>query len=333
MLILDREAVTKALPMSEAVPVLAGAMRRYSAGLVTQPLRSVLRPATDPSMLGVMPAHMAAEDGDPAYGFGVKAVLFNPGNPARGLPATVGAVLLLDPETGVPAALLDAAVLTAVRTAAVSAVATDALARPDAGDLAILGSGAQARAHLEAMAEVRPVRRVRVWSRTAANAEAFAVWARQLLPGVEVEAAATVSAALAGADLVCTTTASHEPLVEAADLAPGAHVNAVGASVADARELTSAAVARCAIYVDSKESAANEAGDLRAPLAEGLIDAGRIRGELGEVLLGRAEGRRDEREITLYKSLGLAVQDVAAGFAALRGATERGLGTDVPFPG
>ena len=223
--------------------------------------------------------------------------------------------------------------LTAVRSEAERAVAEEVLARPDAGDLAILGSGAQARAHLEAMAEVRPVRRVRVWSRTAANAEAFAVWARQLLPGVEVEAAATVSAALAGADLVCTTTASHEPLVEAADLAPGAHVNAVGASVADARELTSAAVARCAIYVDSKESAANEAGDLRAPLAEGLIDAGRIRGELGEVLLGRAEGRRDEREITLYKSLGLAVQDVAAGFAALRGATERGLGTDVPFPG
>ncbi len=341
MLILGREAVEKALPMSEAISVMAEAMRRYSAGLVTQPLRAILRPASESSMLAVMPAHVAGPAGadgvaagGPAAlsGFGLKAVMFNPGNPARGLPATVGGVLLLDPVTGVPAALLDGGTLTALRTAAVSGVATDALARPDAGDLAILGSGAQARSHLEAVALVRTLRRVRVWSRTPEHAEAFAGWARTRVT-VPVTVAATPGAALDGADLVCTTTATREPLVAAGHLAPGAHVNAVGASVADARELESAAVARCAVFVDSRESAFNEAGDLRAPLSEGLIVPEGIRAELGEVLLRRAPGRGSSEEITLYKSLGMAAQDIAAGFAALRNAQEHSLGTTVDFPG
>ncbi|MFI2612890.1 ornithine cyclodeaminase family protein [Kitasatospora sp. NPDC018619] len=340
MLLLDQEAVHEAFPMADAIPVLAEAMRRHSAGLVTQPLRQVLRPATEGSMFAVMPGHLglpaAGEGFEPALGglggYGLKAIMFKPDNPAKGLHAHVGAVFLFDPETGALAAVLDGAAVTAVRTAAVSAVATAALAAPDAGDLAVLGSGVQARSHLEAMAEVRRLRRVRVWSRTAAHAREFAQWARERVE-VPVEVAATPAGALAGADLVCTTLATREPVVEAADLAPGAHVNAVGASVRDARELHSAAVARCSVFVDSRESALAEAGDLLAPIAEGLIGPDHVRAELGEVLLGRAAGRRAAAETTLYKSLGMAGQDIAAGFAVLRAATARGLGRPVDFPG
>jgi ornithine cyclodeaminase len=339
MLLLDHETVRKALPVSAAVPLMAEAMRRFSAGLFTQPLRQVLRPETDPAMFAVMPAHAApptgaaAEDGFAAEfgglgGFGLKAIMFKPGNPAKGLPAHVGAVFLFDPETGELAAILDAAALTAVRTAAVSAVAARELARPDAGDLAILGAGAQARSHLEAMAEVRTLRRIRVWNRTRGRGDEFAAWAAGVVQ-IPVEVSDSPAAALAGADLVCTTMASTEPVVAAADLAEGAHVNAVGASVRSARELHAAAVARCSVFVDSRESAAAESADLLAPIEEGLSGPGQVWTEIGEVLLGRAPGRGDQNEITLYKSLGMAGQDVTAGFAVLRHAVERGLGRTV----
>ena len=336
MLLLDHETVRKALPVRAAVPLMAEAMRRYSAGLFTQPLRQVLRPPAESAMFAVMPAHIAppagAEDFDPRYaalgGFGLKAIMFKPDNPAKGRHAHTGAVFLFDPETGALAAILDAAALTAVRTAAVSAVATRELARPEAGDLAVLGAGVQARSHLEAMAEVRTLRRVRVWNRTRARADAYAAWAAGIVP-VPVEVCDSPSAALAGADLVCTTTSSAQPFVAAADLAAGAHVNAVGASVRSARELHAAAVARCAVFVDSRESAAAESGDLLVPLQEGLTGPDHVRAELGEVLLGRAPGRRDPDEITLYKSLGMAGQDVTAGFAVLRAAAEHGLGRTI----
>jgi len=340
MLLLDHETVRKALPVRAAVPLMAEAMRRYSAGLFTQPLRQVLRPPADPAMFAVMPAHIAPPAGaaDPAEGFaadysglggfGLKAIMFKPDNPAKGRHAHTGAVFLFDPETGELAAILDAAALTAVRTAAVSAVATRELARPDAGDLAVLGAGVQARSHLEAMAEVRTLRRVRVWNRTRDRADAYAAWAAGVVP-VPVEVCDTPSAALAGADLVCTTTSSADPFVAASDLAAGAHVNAVGASVRSARELHAAAVARCAVYVDSRESAAAESGDLLAPRQEGLTGPDHVRAELGEVLLGRAPGRRGPDEITLYKSLGMAGQDVTAGFAVLRAAVEHGLGRTI----
>jgi ornithine cyclodeaminase len=287
-------------------------------------LRTILRPAAESSVFASMPCHVAGD------GYGVKAIMLKPDNEARGLPVHVGALLLFSPDNGYPVALLDAAAITAVRTAAVSAVATDALADANAGDLAVIGSGVQARSHLEAMALVRNLRRVRVWSRTPARAEDFRGWAAAHL-GVDVEVRPSVSAATEGADLVCTTTSATEPVVAASDLARGAHVNAVGASVASARELTSAAVARCAVFVDSRESAANEAGDLRTPLHEGVIGADHVRAELGEVLLGRVGGRSGADEITLFKSLGLAAQDVASGFAVVRAAHERGLGDRVSY--
>ncbi|RPE45551.1 ornithine cyclodeaminase [Streptomyces sp. Ag109_O5-1] len=322
MLLIDRATVRELYPVERAMPVMAEAMRRYSGGQVELPLRTILRPEKDTGLLGTMPGFVAGED---LAGYGLKAMVLKPENPARGLDLHIGVVLVFDPGTGAPLAMMDAGAVTAVRTAAVSGVATEALARPDAGDLAVLGSGVQARSHLEAMHLVRPLRRVRVWSRTAENAEAFRVWADKELD-VEVETMATPAAALAGADLVCTTTATREPVVQAADLAPGAHVNAVGASFIDHRELSSEAVAGASFFVDSRESALAESGDLRAPLTEGLVGPGHIRGELGEVLLGTRPGRRERTEITVFKSLGLGVQDIMSGFAVAEEAAARGLG-------
>ncbi|WP_329569742.1 ornithine cyclodeaminase family protein [Kitasatospora sp. NBC_01266] len=325
MLLIDRATVRKVYPMRQATQVMAEAMRRYSGKLVDLPLRTILRPEKDTGLLGTMPGFVSGEG---LAGYGVKAMVLKPENPARGLDLHIGVVLVFHPDTGAPLALMDAGAVTAIRTAAVSAAATDALARRDAGDLAVLGSGVQARSHLEAMQVVRPLRRVRVWSRTRANADAYRGWAATEL-GIEVEVAESPGKALAGADLVCTATAAKEPLVQAADLAPGAHVNAVGASFLDHRELSSAAVAEASFFVDSRESAAAESGDLRAPIAEGLIGLDHIQAELGEVLLGVHPGRREEREVTVFKSLGLGVQDIMSGFAIAEAAAAQGLGRTV----
>lgn len=327
MLVLGHTDVSAAFPMKRAIPLMAESMRLYSAGQVTQPLRTVLAPPSTNSLFAAMPCHIA--DGDHT-GYGLKAILLEPDNARRGLDTHVGMVMVFDPATGRPAALLEGGALTAVRTAAASAAATDALARPDAGDLALLGSGVQARSHLEAMAEVRDLRRVRVWSRTPAHAERFRAWAADRFP-VPVETVSGVGAALDGADLVCTTLACDEPVVEAGMLAPGAHVNAVGAVTRKAREFHAAAVAACAVFVDSRESAAAEAADVTAPVTEGLAGEDLIRAELGEVLLGSRPGREGPEEITFYKSLGLAVQDILAGFDVLGVAAEQGLGVDVAF--
>ncbi|OIK25173.1 ornithine cyclodeaminase family protein [Streptomyces malaysiense] len=321
MLILDGEAVRASYPMAEAVSVMAEALRSFSSGKVTQPLRSILAPPSEEGVFAMMPCHAEG------LGYGFKAIMHNPGNEARGLSTHIGMVTVFDPETGELSAVLDGGAVTAIRTAAVSAVATRELARADAGDLAILGSGTQARTHLEALRLVRDVHRVRVWSRTAERAREFRDWAAA--QSVDVEVSATPEEAVRGADLVCTTTASRVPLIPAGLLSPGAHVNAVGASVRGARELAPAAVAGCAVYVDSRESALNESSDIRDPIDEGLMTEKDIRGEIGEVLLGTAEGRTERKEITLFKSLGLAVEDVASGFTIAARARKGGLGVAV----
>jgi alanine dehydrogenase len=256
---------------------------------------------------------------------GVKVVSIFPDNRLRGDESHFGVVLLFETETGRPIAHLDAAAITAIRTAAVSAVATRLLARDDAGDLALLGAGVQARTHLAALREVRPLRRVRVWSRRPQSAARFAA-EQGARHGLAVEAVPSAAAAVAGADLVCTVTSSHQPVLAGEWLQPGAHVNAVGASLASARELDSAAVARARLFVDRRESAVNESGDYLVPLREGLIAEDHIRGELGDLLLGRLAGRRSPAEITLFKSLGLAVEDLAAGHHVYRQALARGRG-------
>jgi ornithine cyclodeaminase len=232
--------------------------------------------------------------------------------------------LLFDGETGQFRALLDASAVTAVRTAAVSAVATRALAREDANELAILGAGVQARAHLEALPHVRAFERVRIYSRTPEHAQALAAEAETPF---RVEAVESVEAAVGDADVVVTATSSREPVLEVGWLAPGAHVNAVGSSISTTRELDTETMASAALFCDARESLVNESGDY---LMAG-IGPERIRAELGEVLIGAAEGRRAADELTVFKSLGLAVEDLAAAEHVYEAAQAQGVGTAVPF--
>jgi ornithine cyclodeaminase len=272
-------------------------------------------------MIGLMPGFLEAP-----VSLGLKVVSIFPGNHGTGFDSHQGVIMLFDTRHGSPQAIIDASSITAIRTAAVSGVATRVLARGDAGDLAILGSGVQAATHLAAMRAVRRLRRVRVWSRNPANAKRFADKAP-----IPVEVAPSARAAVEGADLVCTTTASREPILEGAWLAPGAHVNAVGACFAATRELDTSAVARSRLIVDRKESTLAESGDFLLARADGAIGDDHILGELGSLLLGEIVGRRTDEEVTLYKSLGIAIQDLAAAHFVYAQAVARGGGMSVPL--
>ena len=265
--------------------------------------------------------------GEPAA-LGVKVITVFPANHARGLDSHQGAVLLFDVEDGSLTAVIDGGAVTAVRTAAVSAVATDLLARPDAGDLAILGSGAQARTHLEALAVVRDLRRVRVWSRRPEHAARFAE-DESRTRGVAVQAMESAREAVADADLICTVTAAVEPVLLGKWIAPGAHVNAVGACTPNARELDTEAVVRSRLFVDWRESTLNESGDFLIPRAEGAVNDDHIRADLGELLRGRAEGRTSAGDVTVFKSLGLAIEDLAMAHAVLARAVKQNAGRAV----
>lgn len=325
--ILTAAQVTALLPMRECIELEAAALRTLAEGGAVLPLRTILRLPEGRGVLGLMPAWLA-----PPGALGLKAIAVFPRNEGTEYDTHQGLVLLFDPERGVPLAVMEASSVTAIRTAAVSGVATRVLARPDAGDLAILGTGVQARTHLEAMACVRTLRRVRAWSPKPASLEGFIRWARTRL-AVEVQGADGPRAAVTGADLICTVSSARTPIVEGAWLAEGAHLNAVGSSVPTTRELDTAAVARARLYVDRRESALAEAGDFLMPRAEGAITDAHIVGELGEVLAGRIGGRRDAREITLFKSLGLGVEDVAAAHHVLRQAEAGGVGTVLDLGG
>lgn len=318
--ILNQAQVTELLPMEECVEVMERALRTLAEGGAVLPLRTVLRLPDGRGIFGVMPAHL----GSPSA-LGLKAIAVFPGNDGTLLDSHQGLVVLFSPETGAPIAIMDASSITAIRTAAVSAVATRALANRGAGDLALLGSGVQARSHLEAMAVARPLRRVRVWSPNAMRLAAFAAWAGDRF-GVPVETVASAEAAVRGADLICTTTASRTPVVDAGWLGSGVHINAVGSSIPSARELDSSTVARARLVVDRRESALNEAGDFLIPRAEGAITDAHIVGELGEVLLGTVPGRRSSAELTVFKSLGLAIEDLAAAHHVLQKAEARKIG-------
>ncbi len=315
------------LPMRECVEVMDGVLRGLARGDHVLPLRSLVRLPDRRGLLGLMPAIL----GEPPV-MGLKVVSVMPGNHGTPLDAHQGAVILFEVGHGSPLAIVDGSAITAIRTAAVSAVATRALAPEGAGDLALLGSGVQAGTHLEAMATVRALRRVRVWSRDPARAADFAARA-SARHGLPVEVAGSARAAVAGADLVCTTTAARQPVLEGAWLAPGAHVNAVGACVPDARELDTAAVAGARLYVDCRESALHEAGDFLIARAEGAVGDDHIVGELGEVLLGRVPGRRAPEERTLFESLGIAVEDLAAAHHVWRAALSADRGVAVELGG
>ena len=326
-LVLNQEEVRALLPMDACIDLVAQALEALARGAGTNPLRRGMLLPERAGVLGLMPGHLA----DPEA-LGVKVITVVPANRKTGLDTHQGVVLLLDPASGVPRAILDGSEITALRTAAASGLATRLLAPDSAGDLALLGSSVQARTHLAAMRAVRDLRRVRVFSPDAGRREAFCL-AESQRHGIEVEPCASAQEAVAGADLVCTVTGSPTPVLEGAWLAPGAHINAAGACAPKERELDDEAVLRARVFVDSREAAWAEAGDLRLPRDRGLLDESHVLAELGEVLTGAHPGRTDAAEITLFESLGIAVEDLVCAHYVWRRACESGVGTPVELGG
>ena len=320
VLVLSEHDVRLLLDMESCIEAMEEVLSALARGELFQPLRFVTRPPDATGLLGLMPAHRAGD----AAAYALKEIVVTPDNPTRGLDAHQGAVLLHDGESGQLVAVLNASPVTEIRTAAVSAVATRALARTDVERVAILGAGVQARAHVHAMRAVLDDPEIRIWARNPAAAEGLAA---------EVEAIASPSpdAALLGAEVVCTTTSSKEPVLRRDWLASGAHVNAVGSSIPTARELDTETVAVGSLFVDRRESALNEAGDYLIAAAEGAIGPDHIKAELGEVLVGKHPGREDDDELTLFKSLGIAVEDLASAELVVRRAREQGVGSEVEF--
>lgn len=305
--------------MDDLIAAMETALDRFSAGAVRQPLRSIVD-AGRGAFYGVMPASIA----EPAA-LGTKLVSVYHTNAERGLPSHLATIVLHDPETGALSAILDGRYITEARTAAVSAASARHLAREDARVLAILGSGVQARSHLDALARVRSFDEIRVWGRHAGRVTALlhdvpAHARARLVAADSAEAAAT------GADVIALVTASREPVLRRAWVRDGAHICAVGACRPDQREMETALVRDARVFVDSRAGALAEAGDLVIPIDEGAIDASHIAAELGDVFGGRAAGRQSAAEITIFKSLGMAVEDVAAAHLAFERASERGLG-------
>ena len=324
-LLLVESEIASLLRMEELIDLMERTLAEFSSGRALQPLRIALPIEKHAAFLGAMPAYLAMDDA-----LGVKLVTFAERNAARGMPTHLATVLLFDAETGALLAIMDGRLITEMRTAAVSAAAARALARSGGETLALIGSGVQARSHLMAFRCVRTISRVRVWSPTREHREAFARAEYERTP-VPVDAVDSAEAAVRGADLVVVATSSRSAVVQGEWLSPGAHVTGIGAFRPDWRELDAETVRRARVYVDSRAGAAAEAGDLIQAQREGAIGPHHVRGEIGEVFAGTLVGRSDEREITLFKSLGMAVEDVATARHVYRLATERGAGLHVPL--
>lgn len=320
-LMLNETAVASLLRMEDLVDLMERALADFSSGRALQPVRTALSIDRHRSLLAVMPGYLPTSEA-----LAVKIVSLAPENAARGIPTHLATILLHDPMTGALLALMDGRLITEMRTAAVSAAAARALARPEATTLALIGAGVQAKSHLEALRLVRKLTRVRVWSPSAARREAFAREEAERW-GLPVTVCDSAEKAVRGADLVITVTSSHEPVVRGEWLAPGAHVTAVGACRADWRELDAEAVRRASVYVDSRAAARVEAGDVLRAIAEGAIGEDHVRGEIGELFERRESGRTSGTEITLFKSLGLAVEDAATAQHVWNLAQVRGVGT------
>jgi ornithine cyclodeaminase len=322
ILILDSAQIRELLPMQACIELMADALSALARGEVFQPLRMITRPPDSPGLLGLMPAYRAGEDG----AFGLKAICVFPGNPAQGKDAHQGAVVLFSRETGELLALMNASEITATRTAAVSAVATRLLAREEAANLAIIGAGVQARTHLTALACVRSIKNARVACRNIEHAHQL-VDEMQAKVAFPIEVVRTNEEAVRDADLIVTATSSFEPVINKDWIAPGAHVNAIGTHSPQSREIDSGTMAVARIFVDRRESALNEAGDYLLAAKEGIVTPDSILGEIGELLTGARAGRGSETEITLFKSLGLAIEDVACADYLFRQATTQNTGT------
>ena len=323
MLIINHSQVRELLPMRDCMEVVGKALADLARGEGVQPLRSgILRPDRQ-GVLAWMPGSLAA--GRP-FGVKILSVVDDPGELC--VESHQGGVMIFDPTNGSPLALCEAGAITAVRTAAVSALATDRLARSDSKILAILGAGTQANSHIEAMLEVREISHIRFWSRDADKAKAFAE-NQAARHDVTVEAAGDIESAVAGADIVCTTTSAREPILFAEMLEPGMHINAVGASIPSWREIDAGVLPLVSLFTDRRESLRNEAGEYIQAVENGLIEQGLVVPEIGEVMNGNHPGRTSETEITLFRSLGLAVEDIASARLVYQRAVESGVGTHV----
>lgn len=319
-LLLTEDDVRSVLPMPDLIESMRDALAAYSSGRAQQPLRTVLELDEPRAFFGIMPASLGG-----TRGLGTKLVTVFPSNREKGLPSHFATIVLLDPETGALDALMDGRYITEARTAAVSAVSVDVLALPDAGTLALIGSGVQARSHLEAIACVRKLTEVRVWSPNEVHRVAFARDAQHF--DAPVRAVGSVREAVDGAHLIVTATAATSPVLASEWVRDGAHICAVGACRPSHRELDAALVARSRLFVDSTTGALAEAGDIVLAIGEQAIAAGHIAGELGSLVSGTVEGRQDARQVTLFKSLGMAVEDVAAAHLACTRARARHVGT------
>jgi ornithine cyclodeaminase/alanine dehydrogenase-like protein (mu-crystallin family) len=348
VLILSHDDVRKALTPDECREAMADVLAAHARGEAFMPLRSIMMPPGAAGFMGLMPGWRGARDpaaDDEAQAaaddralpeppppdkavFALKAICLMPSNPARGLDAHQGIVTLFDGETGVPTAILDASAVTEIRTAAVTAVATKALAREDAKVLAILGAGVQARSHLAALLRVRPFDHVRIYAPTEEHARAVIDEASDT--EAELTVAPSAELAVRGADVVVTATSAKRPVLEREWLSIGAHVNAVGASSPTAWEIDVETVAAASLFCDSRESLRNEAGEFQLALQDRAISGEEhVRAELGEVVADLKPGRRDDSELTLFRSLGLAVEDLAAAELAVATARSQGIGTEV----
>jgi ornithine cyclodeaminase/alanine dehydrogenase-like protein (mu-crystallin family) len=326
VLIVSQGEVPGLLPMEECIDVMGDALSALTRGDAVMPLRGMGRLPDQPGLLAWMPALLPATEI-----MGIKIISVFP-NEGTELESHQGAVLLFETERGRLLAIVDASEVTAIRTAAVSGLATRLLAREDADDLAILGSGTQARTHLEAVMAVREIRRVRVWSRNAEHARSFAQ-SQSTERGISVEVSLTAQDAVEEAGIVCTTTSATQPVLEGRWLSPGAHVNAVGFAGPTGRELDTEAIIRARLFADRRESILNEAGDFLIPKSEGAVGDEHVAGELGEVLLGKVGGRTSPEQITVFESLGLAIEDLAAVKHIYRRAQETEKGTWVELGG
>lgn len=317
LLVLNHSEVERLLPIRDCVPVMKEALCSLARGELFQPLRTIVSPRGAAGLMGLMPSYRAGEQA----AYAVKVVCVFPENSKRGLDPHQGSVMLFSGETGELLAMMNASAITAIRTAAVSAVATDALARADASELAILGSGVQARAHLEAISCVRAINRARIASREFSHARKFAedLGPRYSFPVEPVESA---QEAVTGADLIVTATTAREPILRREWISAGAHLNVVGSSIPTTREIDGELMAAASLFVDRRESTVNEGGDYLFALSEGAIGPDAIRAEVGEVLIGAARGRISADEITVFKSLGLAIEDLASAEYLYRKAVE-----------
>ncbi len=327
VVIANQGEVARLLDMSECMAAMRDVLAGLTRGECQLPLRQILWLPDRVGALGMMPSCWSKVDL-----IGLKAVSFFPGNEGTELDTHQGVVLLYDAKRGRLVAIIDGTAITAIRTAAVSGVATELLAREDAHTLALIGSGVQAHQHLKAMLIARPIQSVRVASKSMARAQAF-VKKESTRHSLDFIAVATVREAVDGADIVCTVTSSSQPVLSGDWISPGTHINAVGSSVSVARELDAEAVRRSRLFVDRMESALNEAGDFLLAKEEGVVGDDHILGELGALIAGNVVGRRADDDITLFKSVGLAVEDLAAARVVYTKAKETGSCLQMPLGG